>query len=60
MAECRAARDDAAAAGFDDRVFSEELAKPRAERRIPMDQALHEEARAVLREWAAKPDRIRY
>lgn len=50
--------DDAAAAGFDDRVFSEELAKPRAELRIPMDQALHEEARAVLREWVAKPDRI--
>jgi tRNA(Arg) A34 adenosine deaminase TadA len=55
-ADCK----DAAAAGFDDRAFYAEFAKPRADRRIPMDQALHEEARAVLREWAAKPDRIQY
>ena len=55
-ADCK----DAAAAGFDDRAFYAEFAKPSADRRIPMDQALHEEARAVLREWAAKPDRIQY
>lgn len=52
--------DDAAAAGFDDRAFYAEFAKSRADRRIPMDRALHEEARAVLREWAVKPDRIQY
>ena len=52
--------DDAAAAGFDDRAFYAEFAKPRADRCIPMDQALRAEARAVLREWAVKPDRIRY
>ena len=52
--------DDAAAAGFDDRAFYAEFAKSRADRLIPMDQALHEEARTVLREWAAKPDRIQF
>jgi guanine deaminase len=52
--------DDAAAVGFDDRAFYAEFAKSRADRRIPMDQALRDQAQAVLYEWAAKPDRIRY
>ncbi len=40
--------------------FYAEFAKSGDDRRIPMDQALRDQARAVLHEWAAKPDRIRY
>lgn len=47
-------------AGFDHRAFYAEFAKSGADRRIPMNQALHEEASTVLREWAVKPDRIQY
>ncbi len=53
-------REDAAAAGFDDKAFYAELAKPGSERRIPADQAMQQEARAVLAAWSAKPDRVRY
>lgn len=53
-------QDDAAAAGFDDRAFYEEFAKPGSERRIPADQSMQQEARAVLAAWSAKPDRVRY
>lgn len=55
-----ATRDDAAAAGFDDRLFYEQLARPLQQRAIPMDQALPDEARAPFNAWAAKPDRIPY
>ena len=52
--------DDAAAAGFDDRQFYRELAKPAAERSIPVEQALREEALAALQAWVNKEDRIRF
>lgn len=52
--------DDAAAAGFDDRRFYRELAKPSRERSMPMEQALREEAAAVLQAWSRKDDRIPY
>lgn len=52
--------DDAAAAGFDDRTFYTELAKPAWERAVPMEQALRDEACAALRAWVAKPDKVRY
>lgn len=52
--------DDAAAAGFDDRTFYRELAKPAGERSIPMVQALRDEASVALKAWLKKEDRIRY
>ena len=52
--------DDAAAAGFDDRHFYQEIKKPTAERAIPMQQALREEAVVALQAWMKKEDRIRY
>jgi len=52
--------DDAAAAGFDDRYFYGEIMKPSAERAIPIEQALRDEALVALRAWTNKPDRIRY
>jgi len=52
--------DDAAAAGFDDRNFYRELAKPVGDRSIPMEQALRDEACVALKAWMQKEDRIRY
>ena len=52
--------DDAAAAGFDDRQFYDEIRKPAGERAIPMQQALRDEALAALQTWVKKDDRIRY
>lgn len=52
--------EDAAAAGFDDRNFYRELAKPAEERSIPMQQALRDEACAAFKAWGKKEDRIRY
>ena len=51
---------DAARAGFDDQFIYEELDKPRAERKIPMQQLLREEANAVFGEWVALEKRIPY
>lgn len=53
-------RADAAAAGFDDARFYEELARPLSERRIRMRPLLRAEALAAFAAWRAKPDRIRY
>jgi tRNA(Arg) A34 adenosine deaminase TadA len=52
--------DDAAAAGFDDLSFYREIRKPAAERAIPMQQALRDEALFALQAWVKKEDRIRY
>lgn len=52
--------DDAALAGFDDRSFYQELRKPAAERKLPMRQALRNEALVVLEAWMKKEDRIAY
>ncbi|WP_397569684.1 nucleoside deaminase [Schlesneria sp. T3-172] len=52
--------DDAAEAGFDDRSFYREISRPTAERAIPMQQALREEALVALQTWMKKEDRIRY
>lgn len=52
--------EDAAAAGFDDRTFYQELAKPADQRSIPMVQALHHEAMVAFEAWNKKQDRIRY
>ncbi len=52
--------DDAAAAGFDDRHFYQEIAKSTAERSIPATQGLRDEALVVFKAWMQKDDRIRY
>ena len=51
---------DAAAAGFDDQALYRELALPAADRSIPMEQALREEAGVAFASWLAKEDRTRY
>lgn len=51
---------DAARVGFDDQFIYEQLDKPRAERQIPMQQRLRDEANAVFVEWEALRERIHY
>jgi tRNA(Arg) A34 adenosine deaminase TadA len=55
-----ASRSDAAAAGFDDEEIYRELARPLAARKLPMQQALREEAAEVLAEWGRMPGRVLY
>lgn len=51
---------DAASAGFDDQFIYDQLAKPRQQRHIPMQQLLRDEADAVFREWMALEKRVNY
>jgi guanine deaminase len=51
---------DAAKIGFDDSAIYAEIARPHAERRIPMIQMLREEALAAFRAWEQHPGKIRY
>jgi tRNA(Arg) A34 adenosine deaminase TadA len=53
-------RDDAAAAGFDDRFLYEELPRQLSERKIPMIQLMREEALLAFREWENLDNKIRY
>ena len=53
-------RQDAAAAGFDDQLIYNELALPPAERRMPMEQALRDEACTVFEAWRLKSDKTTY
>jgi tRNA(Arg) A34 adenosine deaminase TadA len=55
-----AAREDAAAVGFDDDAIYRELALPVAKRSLPMQQMLRVEAVRVFAEWRDKADKIRY
>ncbi len=55
-----ATREDAARAGFDDELFHRELHKAAPERRPRAVQLMREEARAVMSDWAARPDRRLY
>jgi guanine deaminase len=55
-----ATREDASAAGFDDSLIYKELAMPMADRSIPMEQSLHDEAREAFRHWLLKADRTGY
>lgn len=52
--------DDAAAAGFDDRIFYEELAKPIESRQIPAVHSLRNEAAAAFAAWKRSSGRIEY
>ena len=53
-------RDDAAAIGFDDAAFYDEIARPPERRTLPSGRLLADEARAVFAEWDAKPNKVRY
>lgn len=47
-------KEDAAAIGFDDAFLYEELSRNLAERKIPAEQLMREEALAAFREWEQK------
>jgi guanine deaminase len=51
---------DAAAVGFDDQFIYDEIDKPLAERSLPMQQFLREEAQVSFQEWARKEGRTTY
>ncbi len=51
---------DAAAAGFDDARFYQEIAKPPPERSVPTEPLLRDEAWPVMQEWIANPDKALY
>jgi guanine deaminase len=51
---------DASNAGFDDSAIYREIARPHAQRQIPMIQMMRKEASAAFREWEEKPDKIAY
>lgn len=53
-------REDAAAAGFDDRMIYEELAAPPAQRVIPATQLLRQAAQELFRSWKQYPEKRLY
>jgi guanine deaminase len=53
-------RAEAATIGFDDALFYREVAAAPEARDLPSLRLLQQEAEAVFREWAKKPDKIRY
>ena len=53
-------KQDAAKIDFDDSFIYEELPKKMSDRRIPMEQLLHEEALVGFEEWKKKVDRLKY
>ena len=55
-----AAAADAAKIGFDDSRIYSEIARPHAQRTIPMTQIMREEAQAAFRAWEANPNKIVY
>jgi tRNA(Arg) A34 adenosine deaminase TadA len=55
-----AERNDAAQAGFDDRLIYEQLVIPHPKRSLPTVQVMREEAARVLQEWVSKPDKQEY
>lgn len=52
--------EDAAGIGFDDSFIYGELKLPHAQRGIPTQRMMREEALAAFRAWAEKPDKIEY
>jgi len=53
-------RSDAAAIGFDDDFLYREIPLPLAERSLPTQRLLAEEARAAFDAWISKPDKVAY
>ena len=52
--------EDAARSGFDDSAIYAEIAKPRAQRQIPMIQMMRDEALSAFRAWEENPGKISY
>jgi tRNA(Arg) A34 adenosine deaminase TadA len=55
-----ASREDAAAAGFDDAVLYDEVAKDWPTRSLAAEQDLRTEAQAVFKRWASKSEKTPY
>ncbi len=55
-----ATREDAAAAGFDDTVFHEEVSRPAAERKLPSEHLAHPDTGAPFAAWTVCPRRRPY
>lgn len=53
-------REDAADAGFDDQLIYDELPLPYAERKIPTETLLRDEAQVVFDAWKQKTDKVDY
>ncbi|MBC7921712.1 MAG: nucleoside deaminase [Ferruginibacter sp.] len=53
-------RHDAADAGFDDALIYQEIEKPLAQRKLPMEHFPNEKARAVFWRWKEKQNKIHY
>lgn len=53
-------KQDAASIGFDDSFIYGELLKPPTQRKLPMEQLLHNEALAAFNEWNIKQDKVKY
>jgi tRNA(Arg) A34 adenosine deaminase TadA len=53
-------REDAAAIGFDDREFYEEICRPLMQRRLPMHGLLRHEAQAAFQAWTGHAERTPY
>lgn len=53
-------RADAAAIGFDDALFYDEIARPPDRRALRSERLVMDEARTLFAEWDAKPDKVRY
>ena len=52
--------EDPAKIGFDDSLIYREVARPHAQRKIPMLPLMREEALEAFRSWEKKADKIRY
>jgi len=53
-------RDDAAAAGFDDSLIYQEVARPSSERRIPMEPLMRADALAIFSAWKTQSAKVPY
>jgi guanine deaminase len=53
-------REDAAAIGFDDSMIYREITLPLAERKIPIEPLLREEAQVAFQEWESIGDKKLY
>lgn len=53
-------RQDAAEAGFDDAFIYDEITLPPAERSIPAENILKDEALSAFAMWKEKPDKVKY
>ena len=53
-------RDDAAAAGFDDSLIYQELARPLPERLIPMEPLMRADALAIFAAWKIQSAKVPY